>query len=44
MSQIQCPFCNHANSGSIPFCSECGRVLPMGDEAQIGRASCRERV
>jgi len=35
MSQIQCPFCNHANSGSIPFCSECGRVLPMGDEAQV---------
>lgn len=35
MSQIQCPFCNHANSGSIPFCSECGRVLPMGDEEQV---------
>jgi hypothetical protein len=35
MSQIQCPFCNHANTGSIPFCSECGRVLPMGDEAQV---------
>ncbi|PKN21264.1 MAG: hypothetical protein CVU65_17195 [Deltaproteobacteria bacterium HGW-Deltaproteobacteria-22] len=35
MSQIQCPFCNHANTGAIPFCSECGRVLPMGDEAQV---------
>ncbi len=35
MSQIQCPFCNHSNNGRIPFCSECGRVLPMGDEIQV---------
>jgi hypothetical protein len=32
MAGIKCPYCDHLASGQIPFCSECGKVLPIGDE------------
>ncbi|MGM0597316.1 MAG: zinc ribbon domain-containing protein [Myxococcota bacterium] len=35
MSKIKCPYCGNSNSGHIPFCSECGKVLPMGDEREV---------
>lgn len=35
MSKIKCPYCGAENSGEFPFCKECGRVLPMGDEYEV---------
>ena len=35
MSKIKCPYCEHMNNGQMPFCANCGRVLPMGDERQV---------
>ncbi|MBN2724911.1 MAG: hypothetical protein JXR95_12635 [Deltaproteobacteria bacterium] len=35
MSQIKCPYCSHSNTGQIPFCTECGKVLPVGDEMEV---------
>ncbi|MBU1537136.1 hypothetical protein KKF84_17560 [Myxococcota bacterium] len=35
MSRIKCPYCEHLNTGQIPFCTECGKVLPLGDEMEV---------
>lgn len=35
MSQKKCPYCDHTNTGDFPFCAECGKVLPMGDELEV---------
>ncbi len=35
MSRIKCPYCEHLNTGQIPFCTECGKVLPLGDELEV---------